>query len=66
MFRREFFFWLLQVAKVPKPPTGLAAQNSPVFTCPLGHTTPAWESSFSAKTLICAQCGVYFHVLPLS
>jgi hypothetical protein len=67
MFRREFFFWLLQlIPKVPKPPTNMQAQNAPIFTCPLGHASAAEESAFSSKTLVCAQCGVYFHILPLS
>lgn len=61
--RRELLSLALQLV-APKPPTNLQVVQQ--FTCPLGHTTAAWQSSFSSKTLICAQCGVYFHVLPVS
>lgn len=60
--RRNFFAWLLQV--LPMPPRGL--QTVPMLTCPLGHSTPEFESSFSARTHICTVCGVYFHVLPVT
>jgi hypothetical protein len=60
--RRSFFAWLFQV--LPQPPRGL--QVLPTLTCPLGHSTPAFESSFSARTHICTVCGVYFHVLPVT
>lgn len=63
MLRRNFFAWLLQV--LPQPPRNLMQIPQQQFTCPLGHTTAAWQSSFSANTLICVQCGVYFHILPL-
>jgi hypothetical protein len=61
MNRRIFFAWLMQL--LPQPPRAL--QQLPVATCPLGHTQPIYESSFSANTLICRQCGIYFHTLPL-
>ncbi len=62
--RRGFFTWFFQV--LPLPPRNLQGIQPQLFICPLLHTTAAWESSFSARTKICAQCGIYFHVLPLT
>lgn len=64
MRRRSFFAWLFQV--LPLPPRNLQGIVPQVLTCPLGHQTPAFESSFSARTHICTVCGVYFHVLPVT